>query len=112
MITLSQDIWTTYHTDLVAGIKAFSECILFTDAMNDTQNRLIFAETEKRMKVYKSNILQNEGRLSCLPVGMAEIYAFGTTSRVCLYLTSGTLRLHRRPKHRVCLQKLKNKPHI
>jgi Bardet-Biedl syndrome 1 protein len=79
-------IWADSHTDLVAGVKAFSQCICLADIMGDGEHRLICADTSSKLKVFKGKVLQNEAKLHFTPVSIESFYAPDTNSKNSIYL--------------------------
>jgi Bardet-Biedl syndrome 1 protein len=77
-------IWQDVHSDLVAGIKAFSQNISLADIMSDGEWRLICADINCKLKVFKGQLLQNEAKLHFTPVSIASFYAPDTNSKNCV----------------------------
>ena len=65
----------------VAGIKAFSQCISLSDILNDDNYRLICADIQSNLKVFKDNVLQSEAKLKMTPVGITAFYAMDQTGK-------------------------------
>jgi hypothetical protein len=78
------NIWLDMHVDLVAGIKAFNQCIALADIMSDGDNRLICADITCNLKVFKAQVLQNEAKLHFTPVALISFYAHDTNSKNCV----------------------------
>jgi hypothetical protein len=78
------NIWSNFHIDLVAGIKSFSHCIALADIMSDGDNRLICADLTCSLKVFKSQVLQNESKLHFTPVALVSFYAPDTNTKNCV----------------------------
>lgn len=77
-------IWLDTFSDLVAGVKAFNQCMTTADVMSDEDWRLVCADTNSNLKVFKGNILQNEAKLHYTPVGIVSFYAPDTNGRNCV----------------------------
>lgn len=77
-------IWQDVHSDLVAGIKAFNQNISLADIMSDGEWRLICADINCKLKVFKGQLLQNEAKLHFTPVSIASFYAPDTNSKNCV----------------------------
>jgi hypothetical protein len=75
------NIWQDVFTDTVAGIKAFSQCIAMSDLLNDGDSRLIISDSNCTLKVFKSNVLQNETKLNFTPVSTSSFYAHDANTR-------------------------------
>ena len=65
----------------VAGIKAFSQCISLSDILNDDNYRLICADIQSNLKVFKDNVLQSEAKLKMTPVGITAFYAMDQSGK-------------------------------
>ncbi len=83
-IKLPNSIWQDVHSDLVAGVKAFSQSISLSDIMADGDWRLILADVSLKLKVFKGQSLQNEAKLLFTPVAIVSFYAPDTNARNCV----------------------------
>jgi len=82
-----QCIWADVHTDLVAGMKTFSHNISLSDLMSDKDYRLILADIDSRLKVFKGQLLQTETKLQFTPVGISSFFApEGNSKNLTTYL--------------------------
>lgn len=77
----SKDILVNLFNLDVAGIKAFSQCISLSDILNDDNHRLICADIQNNLKVFKDNVLQSEARLQMTPVGIASFYSLDQATK-------------------------------
>ena len=62
-------IWIDVYSDLVAGIKSFSQCLALSDVMGGGDYRLICADSNSRLKVFKGQfykVKQSYNSLQCL----------------------------------------------
>lgn len=84
-VTQKKDnIFIDVHADLVAGIKAFSQCICLADVMAEGDWRLICADMNCMLKVFKGQVLQSETKLHFTPVSIASFYAPDTNAKNCI----------------------------
>ena len=76
-------IWIDVHSDLVAGIKAFSQCLTLCDVMGDGDYRLICGDSNCKLKVFKGQILQSETKLQFTPVSILGFYSQDSNNKNC-----------------------------
>ena len=76
-------IWIDVYSDLVAGIKSFSQCLALSDVMGDGDYRLICADSNSRLKVFKGQILQSETKLQFTPVSIFGFYSQEANNKNC-----------------------------
>jgi len=67
-------IWLEGFTDNIAGIKAFNQCVVLADVMEDKEPRLICADISCKLKVFKNESLNSETKLQFTPVGLVSFY--------------------------------------
>ena len=63
-------------SNTVAGIKAFNQCIALDDVQNDGNARLICADMNNRLKIFKDDILQFDTKIPVAPVGIVAFHAY------------------------------------
>ena len=63
-------------SNTVAGIKAFNQCIALEDVQNDGNARLICADMNNRLKIFKDDILQFDTKIPVVPVGIVAFHAY------------------------------------
>jgi len=78
----NENLWIDLHSDLVAGIKTFSQNIALADIMSDGEWKLICADLNTKLKVFKGPILQNETKLQYTPVAIASFYAPDVNTKI------------------------------
>ena len=59
----------------LAGIKAFNTFISLADILQDNNNRLIVIDTNRNLKIFKGNVIQEESTLSIYPSGLVSYYS-------------------------------------
>jgi hypothetical protein len=79
-------IWIDVYSDVVAGIKAFSQCLALSDVMGDGDYRLICADSNSKLKVFKGQILQSETKLQFNPVSILGFYSQEANIKNCTNL--------------------------
>ena len=62
-------------TNNLAGIKAFNTFISLADILQDNNNRLIVIDTNKNLKIFKGDVIQEENHLSIYPAGLISFYS-------------------------------------
>jgi hypothetical protein len=67
-------IWLDGFTDNIAGIKAFNQCVVLADVMEDKEPRFICADISCKLKVFKNESLNSETKLQFTPVGLVSFY--------------------------------------
>lgn len=77
----NDSIWIDVYSDLVAGIKAFSQNLSLADVMADGDSKLICADLNSKLKVFKGPLLQSETKLQYTPVAISSFYAPDLNSR-------------------------------
>ena len=73
-------IWTDSFSDNVAGIKAFNQCVVVADVMEDNEFRLICADISCKLKVFKDQSLFSETKLQFTPVGLVSFFGSNPTN--------------------------------
>ena len=84
-------------TNNLAGIKAFNTFISLADILQDNNNRLIVIDTNKNLKIFKGNVIQEESTLSIYPSGLVSYYSedpisksivpfFAIAGRNCIFI--------------------------
>ena len=61
-------------TNNLTGIKAFNTFISLADILQDNNNRLIVIDTNKNLKIFKGDVIQEENHLSIYPAGLISFY--------------------------------------
>ncbi|KAJ1632773.1 bardet-Biedl syndrome 1 family protein [Pavlovales sp. CCMP2436] len=82
--------WLHAWRDPVADLKAFSPCMRLVDLNGDGDYKLIVADAERRLKVYRNTSLISENVLLDVPVSMCVTYTEASKPRVpCVSVASG-----------------------
>ncbi|KAF0726601.1 hypothetical protein Ae201684_015223 [Aphanomyces euteiches] len=63
-----------YHNN-VAGIKAFTNCIQLADVYGDGDYKLLVADADRRLKMYKGSTLMSEQAILGVPVALGVFYS-------------------------------------
>eukprot|EP00743_Colponemidia_sp_Colp-15_P001285 GILK01001408.1.p1 GENE.GILK01001408.1~~GILK01001408.1.p1 ORF type:complete len:595 (-),score=104.03 GILK01001408.1:1181-2929(-) len=66
--------WLPAWYDPLAGLKCFSSCIRLTDLYGDGDHKLIIADLERKMRIYKGTQVIWESVLLGVPVAVASFY--------------------------------------
>lgn len=66
--------WLNAWRDHLAGIKAYSSCLEFSDVNGDGDYKLIIADSSKRLKVFSGTSLATENALMTVPSAVASFY--------------------------------------
>ena len=67
--------WLNAWFDPVAGIKSYSSCVRLADVSGDGEYKLLVADADRKLKVYKGTALHSEHALLQAPSAMASFYA-------------------------------------
>ncbi|KDO23995.1 hypothetical protein SPRG_10692 [Saprolegnia parasitica CBS 223.65] len=67
--------WLHAHHNAVAGIKAFSPCIKLADVYGDGDYKLLIADADRRLKLYKGTTLLSEQAVLGEPVALSVFYS-------------------------------------
>uniref|UniRef100_K3WRX5 Bardet-Biedl syndrome 1 N-terminal domain-containing protein n=1 Tax=Globisporangium ultimum (strain ATCC 200006 / CBS 805.95 / DAOM BR144) TaxID=431595 RepID=K3WRX5_GLOUD len=67
--------WLSAYHNSVAGIKAFSSCIKLVDVYGDGDSKLIVADADKRLKMYKGSSLYGEQAILGVPSALSYFYS-------------------------------------
>ncbi|KAF0718135.1 Aste57867_1873 [Aphanomyces stellatus] len=67
--------WLHAYHNTVAGIKAFTNCIQLADVYGDGDYKLLVADMDRRLKMYKGSSLMSEQAILGVPVGLAVFYS-------------------------------------
>lgn len=82
--------WLHAWKDPVADLKAFSPCMRLVDLNGDGDFKLVIADAERRLKVYRNTALVSENVLLDTPVAMCATYTEMSKPRVpCVSVASG-----------------------
>lgn len=73
-IPLQVDPWLQAFSDPVAGIKCFSQSLRFVDLAGDGEFRLVVADLDKRLKVFRGTGISSTHTLLDQPVAAAVFY--------------------------------------
>jgi hypothetical protein len=73
-------IWIDGFTDNIASIKAFNQCVVLADVMEDKEPRLICADISCKLKIFKNESLNSETKLQFTPVGLVSFYGSNPTN--------------------------------
>jgi Bardet-Biedl syndrome 1 protein len=72
--------WLHAWADPVAGVKTFTACVRLVDLAGDGDYRLVIADQEKRIKVYKGTSVASVHPLLDVPVALAAFYPADTAA--------------------------------
>ncbi|OQS01252.1 bardet-Biedl syndrome 1 family protein [Achlya hypogyna] len=67
--------WLHAYHNTVAGIKAFTQCIKLADVYGDGDYKLIVADADRRLKMYKGSTLLSEQAILGVPVALCVFYS-------------------------------------
>ncbi|KAF0715103.1 hypothetical protein AaE_011407 [Aphanomyces astaci] len=73
--------WLHAYHNSVAGIKAFTNCVQLADVYGDGDNKLIVADADRRLKMYKGSTLMSEQALLGVPVALSVYFSESTRPR-------------------------------
>ena len=73
--------WLSAWSDPVSALHAFSPCVRLADIAGDGEYRLLVADYEKKLKVYRGNSLQSEHGLPEMPSALECYYSDASGSR-------------------------------
>jgi len=73
-------IWTDAFSDNIAGIKAFNNCCVISDVMEDNEPRFICADFSSKMRIFKKDALCSETKLQFTPVGLVSFYGLNPSN--------------------------------
>lgn len=74
--------WLSAHHNSVAGIKAFSSCMKLVDVYGDGDYKLVVADADRRLKMYKGSALYGEQAILGTPTALASFYSDTNRPRV------------------------------
>ncbi|ETV92493.1 hypothetical protein H310_13179 [Aphanomyces invadans] len=74
--------WLHAYHNSVAGIKAFTNCVQLADVYGDGDSKLIVADSDRRLKLYKGSTLMSEQALLGVPVALCAFYSESTRPRM------------------------------
>mmetsp|Transcript_47681 Transcript_47681/g.152835 ORF Transcript_47681/g.152835 Transcript_47681/m.152835 type:complete len:596 (+) Transcript_47681:319-2106(+) len=84
-------LWLDAWHDPVSGIKAYSQCLRLADLNGDGDWRLLVADSDKKLKVWRGTTLSSEHALLDLPVAIATFYSDASQPRLpALAVASGS----------------------
>ncbi|OQS06492.1 bardet-Biedl syndrome 1 family protein [Thraustotheca clavata] len=69
------DPWLHAYHNTVAGIKAYSNCIKLADVYADGDYKLLIADADRRLKMYKGNSFISEQAILGVPVALCVFYS-------------------------------------
>eukprot|EP00741_Cyanophora_paradoxa_P005276 tig00000865_g5115.t1 len=78
----AKDIWLNAWHDPVAGVKTFTQCIRTADLNGDGDWKLLVADFDRKLKVYKGTGLISEHALLDTPCAIATFYSDQNVPRV------------------------------
>ncbi|GAB9463367.1 Bardet-Biedl syndrome 1 [Globisporangium polare] len=83
--------WLSAYHNSVAGLKAFSSCIKLVDVYGDGDSKLIVADADKRLKMYKGSSLYGEQAILGVPSSLSAFYSDTSRPRIpALAVASGS----------------------
>ena len=73
-------IWSDCFIDNIAGIKAFNDCCIIGDVMEDKEPRFICADFSSKLRIFKKDALCMELKLQYSPVGLVFFYGINPSN--------------------------------
>ncbi len=73
-------IWTEAFVDNIAGIKAFNDCCIISDVMEDNEPRFICADFNSKLRIFKKDALLSELKLQYSPVGLVSFFGLNSSN--------------------------------
>ncbi|KAJ0394397.1 hypothetical protein P43SY_000098 [Pythium insidiosum] len=74
--------WLNAYHNSVAGIKAFSSCMALVDVYGDGDSKLVVADADRRLKMYKGSSLYAEQAILGTPSALSYFYSDTTRPRI------------------------------
>jgi Bardet-Biedl syndrome 1 protein len=75
MAERSRSPWLHAWHDPVSDIKAYSNCLCLADLNGDGDNKILIADMERKLKIYKGTTLVSEHALLDVPVALCAFYS-------------------------------------
>eukprot|EP00965_Chrysotila_dentata_P224863 6194432-Pleurochrysis_carterae.AAC.5 len=72
--TKAKKVWLHAWHDPVATLSAYSPCVRLADIFADGDSKLLVANADKKLKIYKGTTLLSENILLDTPVAIAVFY--------------------------------------
>lgn len=67
--------WLSAYHNSVAGIRAYSNCMTLVDVYGDGDAKLIVADADRRLKMYKGSSLHGEQAILGTPSAISYFYS-------------------------------------
>lgn len=67
--------WLSAYHNSVAGIRAYSNCMALVDVYGDGDAKLVVADGDRRLKMYKGSSLHGEQAILGVPSGISFFYS-------------------------------------
>jgi Bardet-Biedl syndrome 1 protein len=67
--------WLSAYHNSVAGIRAYSNCMALVDVYGDGDSKLVVADSDRRLKMYKGSSLHGEQAILGVPSAISFFYS-------------------------------------
>mmetsp|Transcript_16762 Transcript_16762/g.42090 ORF Transcript_16762/g.42090 Transcript_16762/m.42090 type:complete len:590 (-) Transcript_16762:163-1932(-) len=78
----AQDVWLHAWMDPVAGVQSASQCMCYADLNGDGDFKLLIADYEKKLKVYKGTSIVSEHALLDTPTALRAYYSNESSPKI------------------------------
>ena len=84
-------VWLEAYEDPLAGLKAYSQHLCVADLNGDGDGKLIIADLDRKLRVYKGASLVSTNALLSVPVAVAAFYMdYNTPRRPSIAVAAGS----------------------